>query len=38
MAAVLAADFDKIIVGHGRVIEDNGKALLNRALVEAGVL
>lgn len=37
-AAVLAADFERIIVGHGRVIEHNGKALLNRALVEAGIL
>ena len=38
MTAVLAADFDRIIVGHGRVIERDGKALLRRALDDAGVL
>jgi hypothetical protein len=38
MTAVLAADFDRIIVGHGRVIERDGKPLLRRALGDAGVL
>ena len=38
MTTVLAADFDRIIVGHGRVIERDGKALLKRALDDAGVL
>ena len=38
MTAVLAADFDRIIVGHGRVIEQHGKALLRRALDDAGLL
>lgn len=37
MEVVLAADFDRIIVGHGRLIESNGKALLRRALEDAGV-
>jgi len=34
---ILAADFDRIIVGHGQVIERDGKALLTRALADAGV-
>jgi hypothetical protein len=38
ISAILAADFDRIIVGHGRVIEHNGKALLRRALEDANVL
>ncbi|TDU81795.1 hypothetical protein EI77_01105 [Prosthecobacter fusiformis] len=37
MAKVLASDFDRIIVGHGEVIESGGKALLKRALEDAGV-
>lgn len=36
MAAILAQDFDRIIVGHGEVIETNGKALLQRGLQDAG--
>lgn len=35
---ILEQDFDRIIVGHGRVIESHGKALLLRALEDAGVL
>lgn len=35
---VLEADFDRIVVGHGEVIEQDGKALLRRALVDAKVL
>ena len=38
MTALLTADFDRIIVGHGRVIERDGKALLRRALEDAGLL
>ena len=34
---ILAADFDRIIVGHGNVIETNGKELLERGLRDAGV-
>ena len=37
MAKILEWDFDRIIVGHGEVIENNGKALLRRALADAGV-
>jgi hypothetical protein len=37
MAPVLAADFDRIIVGHGRIVERDGKALLRRALEDAGL-
>jgi hypothetical protein len=37
METILAMDFDRIIVGHGRVIERDGKALLTRALADAGV-
>jgi hypothetical protein len=37
MAPVLAADFDRIIVGHGRIVERGGKALLRRALEDAGL-
>lgn len=32
MEAILARDFDRIIVGHGRVIETGGKEKLSRAL------
>lgn len=36
MAAVLAWDFDRVIVGHGDVVEPNGHAKLRAALVAAG--
>lgn len=36
LAAVMAWDFDRIIVGHGSVIERNGKAALGNALRRAG--
>ena len=35
---VLEADFDRIVVGHGEVVEQDGKALLRRALIDAKVL
>ena len=35
---VLAADFDRIIVGHGRVIDSQGKELLRRALADSHLL
>jgi hypothetical protein len=35
---VLAEDFDRIIVGHGQVIETDGKTLLRRAIEDAGLL
>jgi hypothetical protein len=38
LAPILAADFDRIIVGHGRTVERDGKALLRRALDDAGLL
>ena len=38
MTALLTLDFDRIIVGHGRVIERGGKALLRRALEDVGLL
>jgi hypothetical protein len=38
MTALLSLDFDRIIVGHGRVIERDGKALLRRALEDVGLL
>lgn len=38
LARILEQDFDRIIVGHGRVIESHGKALLQRALEDAGVI
>jgi hypothetical protein len=38
MTALLNAEFDRIIVGHGRVIERDGKALLRRALEDVGLL
>ena len=34
---VLAQDFDRLVVGHGNVIETNGKALLQRALEDVGL-
>lgn len=37
MDEVLRRDFDRIIVGHGRVIERDGKSLLTRALADAGL-
>ena len=37
MRRVMAADFDRIVVGHGEVIERDGKALLTRALADAGL-
>jgi hypothetical protein len=37
MEPILAADFDRIIVGHGRIVERDGKALLRRALEDAGL-
>jgi hypothetical protein len=36
MAAILAWDFDRVIVGHGDVIETGGKAKLRHALDVAG--
>lgn len=36
LAAVMAWDFDRIVVGHGSVIERNGKAQLGEALRRAG--
>jgi hypothetical protein len=33
---VMALEFDRIIVGHGEVIETDGKALLRRGLADAG--
>jgi hypothetical protein len=35
---ILAADFDRIMVGHGDVIEKNGKAMLTRSLTDAGLI
>ena len=37
MQKVMESDFDRIIVGHGQVIESGGKALLKRALADAGM-
>lgn len=37
MATILAQDFDRIIVGHGDIIETQGKALLKQALEDARV-
>ena len=36
LATLMAWDFDRIIVGHGEVVETGGKALLAEALREAG--
>ncbi len=33
----MAADFDQIIVGHGEVIEKNGKTPPAQALTDAGI-
>jgi len=38
MTEIFAKDFDRVIVGHGEVIETNGKALLRRGLHDAGVI
>ncbi|MES2708881.1 MAG: hypothetical protein V4726_19965 [Verrucomicrobiota bacterium] len=38
IAQVLETDFDRIIVGHGEVIETNGRELLRRAMADAGLL
>jgi hypothetical protein len=35
---VLACDFERIIPGHGNLIERNGKGLLERAMHDAGLL
>ncbi|HYF36722.1 MAG TPA: hypothetical protein VD994_15610 [Prosthecobacter sp.] len=37
VSKVMEWDFDRIIVGHGEVIECDGKALLQRALADAGL-
>ncbi len=37
LALILDSDFDRIIVGHGQVIETNGKGLLKRALTDVGL-
>ncbi|HEY5769982.1 MAG TPA: hypothetical protein VIS71_09060 [Terrimicrobium sp.] len=34
---IMAADFDRIIVGHGNVIEKDGKRLLRQALADAAM-
>ena len=36
LATLLGWDFDRIIVGHGEIVETGGKALLKEALHEAG--
>ena len=36
LARLMALDFDRIIVGHGELIETDGKALLRRGLADAG--
>ncbi len=38
LEGILAHDFDRIIVGHGEIIERQAKSLLQRALKDAGVL
>lgn len=38
MSRILQQDFDRIIVGHGHVIETDGRALLQRGLRDAGVM
>ncbi|MGV3660892.1 MAG: hypothetical protein ACO1TE_11950 [Prosthecobacter sp.] len=38
MVKILQQDFDRIIVGHGNVIESDGRALLQRGLRDAGVM
>ncbi len=37
IARLMEQDFDRIIVGHGKVIECNGKELLRRALADVGL-
>ena len=37
IAQLMAVDFDRIIVGHGEVIGNRGKELLQQALSDAGV-
>lgn len=37
ISKILSKDFDRIIVGHGHVIETDGKNLLQRGLKDAGV-
>jgi hypothetical protein len=36
LATILGWDFDRVIVGHGEVIEHDGKAKLRTALDAAG--
>jgi hypothetical protein len=36
LAKLMALDFDRIIVGHGEVIESDAKTLLRRGLEDAG--
>lgn len=38
MTPILQQDFDRLIVGHGNVIESDGRALLQRGLRDAGVM
>jgi hypothetical protein len=38
LGEVLACDFDRIIPGHGNIIERDGKTLLHRAMQDAGLL
>lgn len=35
---VLDLDFDRIIVGHGGMVESDGKAMLQRAMADAGII
>ena len=37
ISKIVAADFDRIIVGHGNVIEKDGKRLLRQALADAAM-
>ena len=37
ISKIMSADFDRIIVGHGNVIERDGKPLLKQALTDAGI-
>lgn len=37
LSRILEQDFDRIIVGHGEVIETDGKRLLRRAIEDAGL-
>jgi len=38
MTKILQQDFDRLIVGHGNVIDSDGKAQLQRGLRDAGVM